>query len=108
VTNDFYRDIEVSDHALDEGELLEVFLSKDGEVRADDVEKLKDDGEDAIEMTWARGSAKVLREQVFPNEDGVIFLVESFFLRGEGEIDSFGFAEGEIVLDGLRVIFQVR
>jgi len=88
--------------------LLEVFLAKDGEVGLEDVQEFEDDGEDAIEMTWARGSAKVLREQVFPNEDGVIFLVESFFLRGEGEIDSFGFAEGEIVLDGLRVIFKVR
>ncbi len=63
VADDFDGDIEIADHAANEGKLLEVLVSEDGEVGLEDVEELEDDGENAIEVARAGGSAKVFREE---------------------------------------------
>ena len=63
VGNDFDGDVEVADHATDEGELLVVFVSEDGEIGLEDVEEFEDDGEDAIEMSGAGGAAEVFCEE---------------------------------------------
>lgn len=39
VADDFDGDVEVADHAFDDGELLVVFLAEDGEVWEDEVEE---------------------------------------------------------------------
>ena len=107
MTDDFNGDIEIPNHASNEGELLEVFVTEDGEVRLEDVEKLEDNGEDTIEVTGAGGSAKVFGEEGLGDEGGVVGGVEAGNPGNEGEVDPFFFAEGEIFLEWLGVIFKV-
>lgn len=107
VADDFDRDIEIAGHSTNEGELLEVLVPEDGEVGLKDVEELEDDGQDAIEVARSGGSAKVLRQERFGDEGGVIRGVETENLRDKGEIDAFFFAEGEVFLDRPGVVLEV-
>lgn len=107
VADDFDREIEVPDHAADESELLEVLVSEDGGVRADDVEELEDDGEDAIEVAGSGGSAEVGGEEGLGNEGGVVLFVERGGFGDEGDIGSFGRGEGEIVFERAGVGAEV-
>jgi len=107
VADDFDGDIEIAHHAPDEGELLEVLVSEEGDVGLEEIEEFQDDGEDAIEVTWAGGSAEVSGEERFGDESGVIGGVKVWNLRDEGEIDSFLFAEGEVVFERLGIISEI-
>ena len=50
-TDDLDADIEVAHHPPDQRELLRVFLAEDGDVGADEMQQLRNDGQDAVEMT---------------------------------------------------------
>lgn len=89
---------------MDESKLLEVFLAKDREIWLEDIEELENDGEDAIKMPRSACSAEMPRQEAFLHDDGVVALVEAFSFRGESQIHPFSLAEGEILLDGLRVV----
>lgn len=69
MSDDLCLDIEVANHAIDNGELLEVFLAKDGKVGLENIKELEDDGEDAVEVTGAGGAAEVLCEERLADED---------------------------------------
>lgn len=107
VSDDFDGDIEIADHAANEGKLLEVLVPEDGELGLKDVEELEHDGQDAIEVARPGGSAKVLREERFGDEGGVIGGIQAWDLRGEDEVHAFFFAESEIVIDRLGVVLEV-
>jgi hypothetical protein len=107
VADDLDRHVEVPDHAMDESELLEVLFSKDRKVGLEDIKKLQDDGQDAIKVSWTGFSAEVLGQEGLRDEDRMIGLVERLFFREEGNIDARGFAQGEIIAQGLRVIREV-
>lgn len=107
VSGDFDGNIQIPNHALDEGDLLEVLVSKNGVGRLKKIEQLQDDGEDSVKMAGPARSAKVLGEERFGDENRVIGVVEEFFFRGEGEIDPFFFAEGEVGLERAGVVGQI-
>ncbi len=56
---DFDGEVEVAHHALDDGELLEVFFAEDGGVAAGEQEKFQDNGADAIEVAGSGGTAEM-------------------------------------------------
>lgn len=103
----FHRDIQVSDHPPNQGKLLEVLVSEDRKVRANQVEQLQHDGENAIEVSRSTGSAEVLGEKGFGHQDRVVAMVDRFFFRGEGEIDPFRPAKCEVFLKGLGVVGEI-
>lgn len=107
VAHDFDGDVQIANHPLDEGDLLKVLISKNSVGGLEKIEELQDNGEDSIEMTRAARTAQVFGEKRFGDEDRVIGMVEEFFFRSEGEIDSFLFAEREIGLQWSRILGQI-
>ncbi len=107
MTNNFDWHIEIADHAIDEGELLEVFFAENSAVGLEDVEQFQNHGEDAIEMPGAGGTAEVFGEEGFCDEDGAVGEVEFAGIGDKGEIDTFGFAGGEVVFKSFGVIKEV-
>lgn len=107
MTNNFDWHIEIADHAIDEGELLEVFFAENSAVGLEDVEQFQNHGEDAIEMPGAGGAAEVFGEEGFRDEDGAVGEVEFAGIGDKGEIDTFGFAGGEVVFKSFGVIKEV-
>jgi len=107
VANNFDGHIEVADHAINEGELLEVFFAKNGTVGLEDVEQFQDDGENTLEMPGAGGSAEVFGEAGFCDENGAIREIEFVGIGDEGEIDAFGFAGSEVIFKILGVVKEV-
>ena len=107
MTNNFDWHIEIADHAIDEGELLEVFFAENSAVGLEDVEQFQNHGEDAIEMPGAGGTAEVFGEEGFRDEDGAVGEVEFAGIGDKGEIDTFGVAGGEVVFKSFGVIKEV-
>lgn len=107
VTDDLDRHVEVPDHAMNEGELLEVLFTKDREVGLEDIKELQDNGEDAVKVSRSGLSAKVFGEEGFRDENRVIGLVESLFFGDEGDIDTLGFAQGKVIFQGPGIIGEV-
>lgn len=67
--------IEVANEAADDGELLEVFFSKDGIVRLKEIEELRYDGADAIEMAGPTGTAELCGEAGLDDLDAAVRLI---------------------------------
>ena len=107
VADNFDRNVQIADHTINEGELLEVFFAKNGTVGLEDVEQFQDDGENALEMPGAGGSAEVFGEAGFCDENGAIGEIEFVGMGDEGEIDAFGFAGGEVIFKSLGVVKEV-
>ena len=102
-------EVEVTDHAADDGNLLEVFLAEDGDVGLDDVEEFGNDGADAAEVGGALGAFEGLGEEGFLDPSGVILRVEVGGVGEEDGVGAFGLAEGEVVLlaAGVGVVILV-
>jgi len=107
VADNFDRNVQIADHAIDEGELLKIFFSENGTVGLEDVEQFQDDGENAVEMPGAGGSAEVFGEEGFRDENGAIGEIEFVGIGDKAEIDAFGFAGCEVVLKSFGVIKEV-
>ena len=101
------RQIEVPDQTPDQGQLLKVFFSENGEGRLEEVEQFQDNGENAVKVPGTGRAAKVLGEPGLGDQNGMIGLVEGGFLGSEDEINSFGPAEREIVLERAGIGFEV-
>jgi hypothetical protein len=54
------RDIEITHHATNDGQLLEVLFAKDGGIRSNEVEELGYNRANTIEMPWAAGATEDL------------------------------------------------
>lgn len=85
----FDREIEIANHAPDDGQLLVVFFAKNGGTRLDQVEELEDDEANAVEMAGAGGSAEGFRKRGFADAEGVAEKVEAGRGWGEDEIHAF-------------------
>ena len=105
--DNFDRKVQIADQAINEGELLEVFFAKNGTVGLEDVEQFQDDGENAVKMPGAGGSAEVFGEAGFRDENGAIGEIECVGTGDEGEIDALGFAGGEVIFKSLGVVKEV-
>ena len=71
MADDFEAKEEVTGHAADDGQLLEIFLAEDGGVRSGQMEKFGHHGADAAEVAGAPGSAQSAREHGFVDEGRV-------------------------------------
>ena len=107
VADNFDRNVQITDHASDEGELLEIFFAENGTVGLEDVEQFQDDGENAVEMPGAGGSAEVFGEERFRDENGAIGEIEFVGIGDECEIDAFGLAGGEVIFKSFGVVKEV-
>ncbi len=107
VADNFDRNVQITDHAIDEGELLEIFFAENGTVGLEDVEQFQDDGENAVEMPWAGGSAEVFGEERFRDENGAIGEIQFVGIGDEGQIDAFGLAGGEVIFKSFGVVKEV-
>lgn len=75
--------IEVANEAADDGELLEVLFAKDGIVRLKEIEELRYDGADAIEMARPTGTAELCGEAGLDDLDAAIRVIHLLHRRGE-------------------------
>ena len=61
----FNWNIQVSNHAANESDLLEVFFSKNGKGRLKEIKKLDYDGQDSVKMPGTARAAKALTKERF-------------------------------------------
>ena len=107
--DDFDGKIQIDDRAPDDGELLAVFLAEVGALGANEVKKLGDDGDNALEEDGARSPAKNVRHRSRGNHLGERFATAVHFLGGGGE-NSFHtrfLAKFQISLERSRIGVQV-
>ena len=57
--DNFDAQIEIPDHAADDGELLKILFPEDRGIAAAQVEKLEDNRADAVEVARAGGTAEI-------------------------------------------------
>ena len=107
VPDNFDWNVQIADHTVDQGELLEIFFAENGTVGLEDVEQFQDDDENAVEMPGAAGSAEVFGEEGFRDKNGAIGEIEFVGIGGESQIDAFGFAGGEVIFKSFGVVKKV-
>lgn len=90
--------VEVGDHAFDDEGLLGIFLAEDGEVRADDVEELADDGGDTAKEDGA-GDAAEGRHHVVEVKPGLVAGgIHHGVVGGEDDVATDVFKHVEVAL----------
>ena len=69
MSDDFNWNIQISNHAANESDLLEIFFSKNGKGGLKEIEKLDDDGENSVKMTGTARAAKSFTKERFGYND---------------------------------------
>jgi len=105
--SDLDGEIEVGDHAADDGELLGVFAAEVGDVGLDDVEKFADDGADPAKEAGAGSTAEMIAEFVGVDPGEVLLRVHFDGVGCENQIDAEFFAGGGIGIEGAGVAVAV-
>lgn len=107
MTDDADGEIEIADHAPDDGELLEIFFSEDRKFGLKDIEEFQDDGENAIKVTGAGFPAEMFGQKGLGDENRAIRVIKVGALGDKGDFHSFGLAFGQILLKGAGVVVQI-
>ncbi len=100
-------EVEITNEAADDGDLLVVLFAEDGVVALDEVEELGDDGADAVEVAGAAGAAEGLGEAGFEKLDAAVRRVEVLGFRGEDHVCAVVAAEAEIFDEGARIFGEI-
>ncbi len=104
---DFNRQIEIPDHASDDGELLEILFTKHCGVAAGQVEKFQNHRANPVEMTGTGRAAQMFREQCLCDRDGSVGEIHFTDIRHEHAIGTVGLADGQIFVFRSRVVFEI-
>lgn len=105
--DDVDGDVEVFNHAADDGELLVVFFAEDGGGGLDDVEEFEDNKTDTVEVAGAAGATEVGGEVGFDDVDGAVGEVDFVWFGCENHIDANVGAEGEVGVELAGVFGEV-
>ncbi len=103
----FEIEVEVADHATQDGDLSGILLAEEGFVRGDDVEQLGYDGGDAAKVAGAGGAVEAILDFFDLNEGGGAVGIHLGGIRREEQIDVLGFEEAAVGLEGAGVFREV-
>src|SRR6266704_789435 len=90
--------IEIAHHPANDGELLEIFLSKHRRVRLQNIEELRDDCTNASEMPRPRFALEHVRQRIFLYERRALVRIHFVERRPGQKIDTRSSAEIVILL----------
>jgi len=89
-------------------QLLEIFLTKNGRVRREEMKQLRHDGADAAEMTGAGSATESLGKRCLLHEGGAILRIHFVRQRPKEKIHSFRPADFVISFLGPWITRKIR
>ncbi len=106
--DDLHAEVQVPDHAADQGELLGVLLAVQGDVGTGQVQQLGDDREHAVEVARAGGALQALAHGARGDADlGLATGVHLVHGGGEHDVRAGLPGELEVGVQGARVAVEV-
>ena len=105
--HDLDREMEIANHAPDDGELLKVLFTKYGEIGLDDEEELCHHRAHAAEMVRPAGTAKPSGKAGFLDGHRSVRIINRGDFRKENEIRPLGVASCQIRFDRARICAQI-
>ncbi len=95
--------IQIADHPLDDGELLEILGSKNRDIGAEQIEQLRHDRTHTRKMAGARRPAHHPRERVFNDLDRSVQIIHIWGARAKDQVAAVLFKQGRILLKRPRI-----
>ena len=105
--DDVNAQLEVRSEPAHDGELLVVLLAEQGHVRAGRGQQLGDHGRDAVEVPRSCGAFHGLGQAGYPHRGGEPVRVHRCGGRDEDDVDSFGIAGAQVVVERPWVVIEV-
>ena len=101
------RHVEISDHALDHGKLLDILFAEVGHVGLDDVEELQHDGGHAPEMARPERPAQVPALRTDIHIHALLLGMHVANARGEHQISLMSLRKLQVLLQAARIELEV-
>ena len=107
VGDDRHLEIEITNHAADDGELLEVFFTEHGGIAPSEVEEFEHHGADTIEVAGSGRAAEMFGKTALDHRDRAILGIHGGVVRQEYPVGSVFLTHREIRFDGAGVMFKI-